>query len=84
MTYTSIEQFINKHLRFKQHWNKKTISSENAHWQFLDDDTYIDGIPYSKNSQFKVFETNNFGWIVFHHSTKTVNGDTPNKFMHKW
>jgi len=74
-----MELFFRKHLRYKQHWNKKNISMSDAIWQPLEKDTYLDGCVYAKNSLFKVFETTNFGWIVFASGTKTSDGNIPNK-----
>jgi hypothetical protein len=84
MEYKSIEQFIKEHLRYKQHWNKKQISMQDAHWQELKNDTHVGGIDYAKGSIFKVFETRNFGWIVFRRESLTPAGNTPGKFIHKW
>ncbi len=84
MTYISIDQFIKKHLRFKQHWNKKVIGMSDAVWQPLEDDTFLNECTYAKGSLFKVFETKNFGWIVFGPGTLTANGNTPNRRILKW
>ena len=84
MQYTSSIDFIKNNLRFKQHWNKKVIGLTDAVWQPLSDDTYIDGCEYAKGSLFKVFETNNFGWIVFHPDTLTPSGQRPGKCIIKY
>lgn len=84
MKYESIEYFIKKHIRFKQHWNKKVIKMTDAVWQPLSEDTYIDGQEYAAGSMFKVFETTNFGWIVFDGNTKCPNGNIPNRRIIKW
>ncbi len=75
--YPSIETFIMEHLRYKQHWNKKHITISDAIWQTLDNDTFLNGIVYATGSLFKVFETTNFGWIVFGPDTKTADGNIP-------
>lgn len=84
MKYENISDFIKNHLRHKQHWNKKNISMQDAKWQELEDDTYLGGIEYAKGSRFKVFETQNFGWIVFEPDTKTPDGNVPGRRIHKW
>lgn len=84
MKYQSLEQFFKSHLRFKQHWNKKRIYSKDAHWQILEENTWLDGCEYAKGSRFKCLETTNFGWIVFDPETLTPNGNTPGKRIIKW
>lgn len=84
MEYYTVEQFIKKHLKYKQHWNKKIISLKDAKPQFLENDTHIGGIDYAKGSEFKVFETTNFGWVTFHRDTKTPDGHIPGKLIQKW
>jgi hypothetical protein len=84
MVHWGIEDFIKRHLRFKQPWNRKLVSSKDAVWQTLAVDIWLDGCEYAKDSQFKVFETTNFGWIVFGPETKTPDGNTPNKRIIKW
>ena len=84
MTYPSLEQFFKQHLRFRQHWNKKQIRMEDAVWQTLDSDTFLDGIEYAKGSEFKIFETTNFGFIVFGPESKTPSGDIPGKRIIKY
>lgn len=84
MNYQSLEQFFKQHLRFKQHWNKRVISMQDAVWQTLADNTWLDGCEYAAGSQFKIFETTNFGWVVFGPETKTPNGNVPNKRIIRW
>jgi hypothetical protein len=84
MKYPSINQFIKDHIRYKQHWNKRVISLTDAHWQSLEDDTFIHRWPFAKGSQFKVFESTNFGWLVFHPDTVLTNGSKPIKRIFKW
>jgi hypothetical protein len=84
MQFADLGHFIKSHLRYKQHWNKKVIGLTDAVWQTLTEDTWIDGVAYAKDSQFKVFETSNFGWIVFHPDTKTPDGKIPGKRIIKW
>jgi hypothetical protein len=79
-----IEAFIKKHIRYQQHWNKKLIDRASAKWQELEEDTFLDNCVYSRGSKFKVFETTNFGWIVFSTETRTPEGNTPNKRIIKW
>ena len=82
--FINVEHFIKIHLRYKQHWNRKLIGLPAAIWQTLDDNIWLDGCEYAKGSQFKVFETANFGWIVFDKDTKTPAGNTPGKRIIKW
>lgn len=84
MKYESVADFIKKHLRFKQHWNKKIITMQDAKWQPLHEDTWIDGISFCRGSVFKVFETTNFGWIVFHNTAQTIDGNSPIRRIFKW
>ena len=84
MNYNGIEHFIKTHLRYKQHWKKKIILMSDAVWQTSEDDTSLGNCSYAKGSQFKVFETQNFGWVVFAPGTKTPSGDEPNRCIHKW
>jgi len=84
MKFYSVEEFIQKHLRTGQHWNKKLIHSEDAKPQTLAEDTHIGGIEYAAGSEFKVFETRNFGWICFRQDTKSPDGNIPGKLIHKW
>jgi hypothetical protein len=84
MKYTDVSDFIKTHIRTKQHWNKKVIGMKDAVWQTLTEDTYLRGIAFSAGSRFKVFETTNFGWIVFGPDTKTVDGDIPGRRIFRW
>lgn len=84
MQYANVDSFIKQHLRFKQRWNKKVISLTDAVWQSLNDNTWLDGCEYAAGSLFKVFETTNFGWIVFGPETRTPDGQIPNKRIIKW
>lgn len=84
MKYESVEHFIESHIRYKQHWKKKSITMEDAVWQELNEDTWLDGIAYAKGSKFKVFESENFGWVVFHSDSKTTEGLTPARRILKW
>jgi hypothetical protein len=67
-------QFVKEHIRYKQHWNKK-VGMTDALWQPLSEDTWINGIMYAAGSEFKVFETRNFGWIVFKPGTLDGHGN---------
>lgn len=84
MQYFTVEEFIKKHLRFKQHWKKKVISMQDAEFQRLEADSHIGGIEYAEGSIFKVFETSNFGWVVFKRTSLTPDGNVPGRFIHKW
>jgi hypothetical protein len=85
MKFYNVDEFIKAHIHFKQHWNKKLIGMKDAFWQTLEDDSYIGGCEYAKSSPFKVFETTNFGWIVFDsQKTKTPDGNIPGKMIWKW
>lgn len=83
--FYSVEEFIKKHIRNGQHWNTKLVDMKRAKWQTLAEHTHIGGIDYAAGSSFKVFETTNFGWIVFRGAdTLTPDGNIPGKFIHKW
>jgi hypothetical protein len=84
MKHENISDFIKGHLRFEQHWRKKHIDMCDAKWQTLAEDTFIGDSSYRKGSQFKVFETRNFGWIVFTSDTKTADGLTSYRRILKW
>lgn len=84
MTYPNMETFFKQHLHYKQHWNKRNISMNDAAWQSLTEDTWLAGCEYAKGSRFKVFETPNFGWIVFDQDARTPNGNIPDKRIIKW
>lgn len=84
MKYESVADFIKKHLRYKQHWNKKYIGIKDAVWQTLEEDTYLGDCEYAKGSQFKVLKTQNFGFVVFGPNTVTPDGAIPAKRIHKW
>lgn len=38
---------------------------KNAKWQTLDKPTNMEGYGIPAGAQYKVFETKNFGWVVF-------------------
>jgi hypothetical protein len=84
VNYYTAGEFIEKHLRHGQHWNKKRIMMEDAKPQTLPENTHIGGIDYAAGSEFKVFETQNFGWICFKPTAKTPDGNVPGKLIHKW
>ena len=84
MNHVGLEKFFKSHLRYKQHWNKKHIDMRDAQWQSLSEDTWLNGMSYAAGSQFKVFETTNFGWIVFAPGTLTAEGNIPHRRIIKW
>jgi hypothetical protein len=84
MNSFDLHDFIRMHLRFGKHWNKKNIGIGDAKWQELKEDTWLGGYEYAKGSQFKVFETTNFGWVVFRPDTKTPTGQIPGRKILKW
>lgn len=57
---------------------------KNAEWRTLEEDTFFDGMAYAKGSQYKVWETDNFGWVCFHHDSRTPDGNKPGRFLHKY
>lgn len=75
--YMNLDDFIKSHIRFGQHWNKKIVLIEDAKWQTLTENTYLNGITYAAGSPFKVFETQDFGWVVFGPDTRTADGNIP-------
>lgn len=63
---------------------KPHLSLKNAKWNTLDEDSNFDGIEYAKGSQYKFFETTDFGFVVFSRESKTPSGDIPGKFWHRY
>jgi len=61
---------------------KRTLT--NAKWQVLNEDTNFEGISYAKGSRFKVWEGSDFGYVGFAPESKTPEGNTPGKFLHKF
>lgn len=53
-------------------------------WSVLAEDTAIDGISFAAGSQYKAFETKNFGWVVFHPDSKCPDGNTPGRRIFKF
>lgn len=84
MDYPGTEKFIKDHIRYKQHWKRKHIGVQDAKWQPLANDTWIEGQEFAKGSQFKVFETQNFGYVVFHPESKTPTGNVPHRRIFKF
>ena len=84
LKFFTAEEFIKAHLRHGQHHKKRYVRIEDAKPQTLSEHTHIAGIEYAKGSEFKVFETQNFGWICFKGNTKTPDGKVPGKIIHKW
>jgi hypothetical protein len=82
--FYGLGDFITKHLRFQQHWNKKVIRLEDAKWQTLENDAHVGEGTYAAGSQFKVFETQNFGWVVFKTDSLTPTGQRPGRFIQKF
>lgn len=82
--YPSIADLIVKNIRHGQHWNKKHIGLSDAEWQPLLKDTYIGQNVFPAGTQFKVFETINFGWLVLHKDARTIEGAIPYRRIYKW
>jgi hypothetical protein len=57
---------------------------DKAEWRTLEEDTMFQGIMYAKGSKFKVFETKNFGWVVFATGTRTPTGNVPGRLVHQY
>jgi hypothetical protein len=57
---------------------------KSATWRTLDEDSMINGISYAKGSRYKAFRGGDFGFLVFAHDSKTPDGDTPGRFIHKY
>ena len=85
MKYKTVNDFFPQNLEsLAKNVRTRVYSLRNAEWRRLEDDTYVDGITYAKGSEYKVFETTNFGWVVFKPESKSPCGATPNKFIHKF
>lgn len=76
----SLESFFPKHSDRR----KKLMYLSNAQWQTLKQDTMIEGIKFSVGSRYKVFETKNFGWIVFDSKSVTPDGNIPGRRIFKF
>lgn len=59
------------------------LSLKDAEWQTLEEDTIFEGIAYAKGSRFKIFETEDFGHVVFSPGTLTPSGEVPAKLLHR-
>ena len=57
----------------------KVRSLHDAEEQTLLEDTLVDGIPFRAGSTFKVFETENFGWVFFSSDAMTPEGMVPGR-----
>jgi hypothetical protein len=55
-----------------------------AEWHKLEHDTNFEGIDFAAGSLFKFWESQNFGWVAFHPSSKTPEGHQPGKFLFKY
>lgn len=64
--------------------NRKLRTLDKAEWLLTRDDTHFNGITYAAGSWYKFFETKNFGWVVFRGDSKTPEGTTPGRFIHKF
>lgn len=64
--------------------NGRIANMGNAEWKELPEDMWMEQWQFSKGSLVKVFETKNFGWIVFHASAKLTNGAEPVRRIFKW
>jgi hypothetical protein len=62
---------------------RRRLGSEFAEWRTLDKDTFFNGYEYAAGSQFKVFESQDAGWVVFKRDSVTPNGNTPGRFIHR-
>lgn len=62
----------------------KGVESPQLVWKVLKDHAICQGISFAKGSEYKEFETANFGWICFKRDSKTPDGFTPGKFLFKW
>lgn len=82
--FYDLADFIKRHLRTGQHWNKKVIGLGDAKWQTLEHDAHVGEGVYAAGSQFKVFETTNFGWVVFKTDSLTPGGQRPARFIQKF
>ena len=60
------------------------LGTEFSEWRVLDNDTWFNGYEYATGSKFRVFESENFGHVVFDQNSKTPNGEIPGKFSHRF
>jgi len=55
-----------------------------AQWQQLTEDIWFDGYEYAAGSEFKVFETQDFGFVCFKPGSLTPQGHRPGRLIHKY
>lgn len=54
-----------------------------AVWQKLEEDTSVQNKEFRAGSLYKAFETQNFGFVIFHENAKTPTGSTPEQRFFK-
>mgnify|MGYP003658279003 CR=1 FL=1 len=59
--------------------NKNRPGIIEAKWQPLVEDIFFEGISWAKGTEYKIWETDNFGYVAFKPGTLTADGMIPNK-----
>jgi hypothetical protein len=77
-----IERYGKGKLMFrpKRHKSDKMV----AKWTKTEEEILVEQGRIAIGSEFKAFETNNFGWLVFAPGTKLVDGSILQKRIYKW
>ena len=60
------------------------LSIQNSTWQKLAEDIWFNGYEYAAGSEYKRWETDNFGFVVFKPGTLSPNGQAPYRLIHKY
>lgn len=84
MKYKSVVDFFPHSPYVGRSYRRSTPKMNKAKWQTLSEDTSVDGIPFAAGSEYKVFETSNFGWVVFSSTARTPSGDIPGRRIFKY
>jgi hypothetical protein len=61
---------------------KRTL--QNAQWETLPMNIWFNGYEYAVGSEYKRFESENFGYVVFSPDAKTPDGSIPGKRIHRF
>jgi hypothetical protein len=57
---------------------------EKAEWRTLPTHTMFDGYTYAAGSEYKFWETENFGYVLFRTNSLTPEGARPGRFIHRY
>ena len=80
ITVETLLPYKGQHAAVRKRLNKL----EAQKWQPINEDCSIEGITFKQGSLYKAFETTNFGWLVFHPDSRTIDGSVPGKRIFRW